>query len=61
MHPRTMLTCEIGSQKTGATWNRIRLVRMDESDMAAAASVIPDDAVPGVNGRGEGNGQLPLQ
>ena len=46
-------------RQAGRSTQGVRLVRMDEGDLAAAASVIPDDAVPGVNG--EGSGQLPLQ
>jgi DNA gyrase subunit A len=45
-------------RQAGRSTQGVRLVRMEDSDLVAAASVIPDEAVPG-NGNGEG--QLPLQ
>src|SRR5260370_36420152 len=40
----------------------VRLVRMDEGDQAAAASVIPEASVNGgTNGNGGGQNNLPLQ
>jgi DNA gyrase subunit A len=45
-------------RQAGRSTQGVRLVRMEDSDLVAAASVIPDEAVP-VNGNGEG--QLPLQ
>jgi DNA gyrase subunit A len=45
-------------RQAGRSTQGVRLVRMEDTDLVAAASVIPDEAVPG-NGNGEG--QLPLQ
>jgi DNA gyrase subunit A len=43
-------------RQAGRSTQGVRLVRMEDSDLVAAASVIPDEAVPG-----NGEGQLPLQ
>ena len=45
-------------RQAGRSTQGVRLVRMEDSDLVAAASVIPDEAVPG---DGNGEGQLPLQ
>jgi DNA gyrase subunit A len=45
-------------RQAGRSTQGVRLVRMEDSDLVAAASVIPDEAVPG---NGNGDGQLPLQ
>ncbi len=45
-------------RQAGRSTQGVRLVRMEDTDLVAAASVIPDEAEPG-NGNGEG--QLPLQ
>jgi DNA gyrase subunit A len=44
-------------RQAGRSTQGVRLVRMD-NDVVAAASVIPDEAVPA---NGDGEGQLPLQ
>jgi DNA gyrase subunit A len=45
-------------RQAGRSTQGVRLVRMEDPDVVAAASVIPDEAVPG---NGDGEGQLPLQ
>jgi DNA gyrase subunit A len=49
-------------RQAGRSTQGVRLVRMDDADKVAAASVIPDEAEPG-NGNGNGGAQdnLPLQ
>ncbi len=44
-------------RQAGRSTQGVRLVRMDDGDLAAAASVVPDENGP-ANG---GEGQLPLQ
>jgi DNA gyrase subunit A len=44
-------------RQAGRSTQGVRLVRLDENDQVAAASVIPDEAVPA----GDGVDQLPLQ
>ena len=47
-------------RQAGRSTQGVRLVRMDDGDQVAAASVIPDEAEPnGENGNGQNN--LPLQ
>jgi DNA gyrase subunit A len=47
-------------RQAGRSTQGVRLVRMEEGDQVAAASVIPDEGENG-GGNGSGNGQLPLQ
>jgi DNA gyrase subunit A len=47
-------------RQAGRSTQGVRLVRMEEGDQAAAASVIPDEAEPGGN-NGNGQSDLPLQ
>jgi len=47
-------------RQAGRSTQGVRLVRMEEGDQVAAASVIPEEAEPvGTNGDGQSN--LPLQ
>jgi len=49
-------------RQAGRSTQGVRLVRMDEGDQAAAASVIPEESVNGgTNGNGGGQNNLPLQ
>jgi DNA gyrase subunit A len=50
-------------RQAGRSTQGVRLVRMDEGDLVAAASVIPaeEDAGDGSNGSGNGQNNLPLQ
>jgi hypothetical protein len=49
-------------RQAGRSTQGVRLVRMDEGDQAAAASVIPEESVNGgANGNGGGQNNLPLQ
>jgi DNA gyrase subunit A len=47
-------------RQAGRSTQGVRLVRMDEGDQVAAASVIPDEA-EAVAGNGNGQNDLPLQ
>ena len=50
-------------RQAGRSTQGVRLVRMDEGDLVAAASVIPaeEEAGDGSNGSGNGQNNLPLQ
>ena len=47
-------------RQAGRSTQGVRLVRMEEGDQVAAASVIPEEAEPGGN-NGVGQNDLPLQ
>ncbi len=48
-------------RQAGRSTQGVRLVRMDEGDKVAAASVIPDSVVVDDSDGGDGQGELPLQ
>ncbi len=59
-HDGKMIRIESGEiRQAGRSTQGVRLVRMEEGDQVAAASVIPEEAEPAGNGNGQND--LPLQ